>query len=236
MFKKVLIANRGEIAVRIIRSLKVMDIATVAIHSDVEENAMHVKLADESVCVGPAQSSLSYLNMNAIISAALLTNAEAIHPGVGFLAENELFARIVKDHKLTFIGPSAKHIALMGDKISAKNYAQKLGLPILPSSDNLENIASAKAFAKSIDYPVLLKAACGGGGKGIAVAYNDDELSAAFSRVKREAKASFGDDKIFIEKYLKDAKHIEVQVLGDGKGKCARTDRPGGASSAAAAR
>ena len=219
MFKKILIANRGEIAVRIIRACKEWGIATVAIHSDVDKNSMHVKLADESVCIGPAKSSDSYLNKQAIISAALVTGADAIHPGVGFLSENADFAEIVNAHGIKFIGPSPEHIRTMGDKVSAKIAAKKAGLPLVPGSKgSISSLNKAKEEALKIGFPLIIKAAAGGGGRGMKVANSVDELSEAFSSARSEAKAAFGNDTVYIEKYLKNQRHIEVQVFADSHG------------------
>ena len=216
MFKKILIANRGEIAVRIIRACKEWGISTVAVHSDVDRESMHVRMADESVCIGPPKSSESYLNIQRIISAAILSGADAIHPGVGFLAENADFAEIVKAHGLTFIGPSAKHIRTMGDKIQAKKAASKVGLPLVPGSDgHLDNFKDAKDTANQIGYPVIIKAAAGGGGRGMKVAQSESELSQAFESARLESKAAFGSDIVYIEKYLNNPRHIEIQIMAD---------------------
>ena len=216
MFKKILIANRGDIALRIHRACRDLNISTVAVHSTADSEAMHVRLADESVCIGPPQSSRSYLNMQAIIAAALLTNSDAIHPGVGFLAENAEFADIVNDHGITFIGPSSKHIRTMGDKITAKFTAEKIGLPLVPGSKGkIKNLEHARIEIKKIGYPVILKAAAGGGGKGMKVVNNQTELEESFNIAKNEAKMFFGNDTIYIEKYLQKPRHIEVQILAD---------------------
>ncbi|MFN3233353.1 MAG: acetyl-CoA carboxylase biotin carboxylase subunit [Alphaproteobacteria bacterium] len=219
MFDKVLIANRGEIALRIHRACREMGIRTVAIHSQADETAMHVRLADESVCIGPPSATESYLNVPAIISAADISGADAIHPGYGFLSENANFADIVTDHGIKFIGPSADHIRLMGDKIAARETAQKLGIPIVPGSKgDVGTVDEARAVATDIGYPVLLKAASGGGGRGMRVVESEDELPDAFSQVRTEAKAAFGDDTVYLEKYLAQPRHIEVQVLADTHG------------------
>jgi len=219
MFEKVLIANRGEIALRVNRACKEMGIATVAIHSTADADSMHVRLADESVCVGPPPASQSYLNIPAIISACEITGADAIHPGYGFLSENAHFVDIVKAHGITFIGPEADHIRLMGDKIAAKQAVKSLGIPTVPGSDGaLGSESEAADFAKEMGYPVLIKAAAGGGGRGMKVANNEAELSMALSTARNEAKAAFGDDAVYLEKYLQKPRHIEIQVLGDGKG------------------
>jgi acetyl-CoA carboxylase biotin carboxylase subunit len=219
MFEKILIANRGEIALRIHRACREMGIQTVAVHSTADADAMHVRLADESVCIGPAPSRDSYLNMPALISAAAITNADAIHPGVGFLSENAQFAEMVEAHGITFIGPSPEHIRLMGDKVSARTEAARLGLPVTPGSDGaVDTQEEALAAANKIGYPVLIKASNGGGGKGMKVAQNDDELVPAWKMARTEAKANFGNDAVYMERYLQAPRHIEVQVFGDGKG------------------
>lgn len=219
LFNKVLIANRGEIALRILRACREMGIKTVAVHSTADDEAMHVRLADESVCIGPAPSKHSYLNIPAILSAADITGADAIHPGVGFLSENATFSRMIEDHGMTFIGPRPKHITIMGDKISAKKTMIELGVPVVPGSDgSVENEEKASLLAKTIGYPLLIKATSGGGGKGMKVCYNPSELSQAFKLAKAEAKANFGDDQVYIEHYLQKPRHIEVQVLADSYG------------------
>ncbi len=219
MFKKILIANRSEIALRIQRSCQEMGIATVAVHSTADNEAMAVRFADESVCIGPAQSADSYLSMRAIISAAKITNADAIHPGYGFLAENADFAEMVEAHGITFIGPEPKHIKNMGDKIAAKKIALKFGLPIVPGSGGaVENINDAKKIAEKIGYPILIKAAKGGGGRGMKIVNEKSQIEDNFSLCRQEALAAFGDDEVYIEKYLPSPRHIEVQVCGDGKG------------------
>jgi acetyl-CoA carboxylase biotin carboxylase subunit len=219
MFEKILIANRGEIALRIHRACHEMGIHTVAVHSTADADAMHVRLADESVCIGPPSPRESYLNMPAIISAAAITNADAIHPGFGFLSENPKFAEMVEAHKIVFIGPTAEHMRLMGDKVTAKQTALKYGLPVTPGSDGaLETLEAAKEAAKSIGYPVLIKAANGGGGKGMKVALDESELTSAYSLARSEAMANFGDDTVYMERYLQAPRHIEIQIFGDTHG------------------
>ena len=216
MFSKVLIANRGDVALRVLRACKELNIKTVAIHSTADSEAIHVRLADESVCIGPAPSSKSYLNIPAIITAAQLVGADAIHPGVGFLSENPDFAEIVEAHNIVFIGPKSEHIRCMGDKIEAKLTAQKLGIPLVPGSKtDIIDFQVALKEAKKIGYPVLIKAASGGGGRGMKVAHNEEELESAFTSAKSEAKAAFGDDRVYIEKYLQKPRHIEVQIIAD---------------------
>jgi acetyl-CoA carboxylase biotin carboxylase subunit len=219
MFEKVLIANRGEIALRIHRACKEMGIATVAIHSTADADAMHVRLADESVCIGPPPSAQSYLNIPAIIAAAEITGADAIHPGYGFLSENANFAEIVEAHGYVFIGPKADHIKLMGDKIAAKAAMKRLGVPVVPGSDGpIADEAAARALADEMGYPVLIKASAGGGGRGMKVARSAAELGSALSQARAEAKAAFGKDAVYIEKYLSRPRHIEIQVLADSHG------------------
>jgi len=214
MFKKILVANRGEIAVRVIRACKEWGISTVAVHSDVDAGSMHVRLADESICIGSHQPQNSYLNVAALMSAVDVTGAEAIHPGYGFLSENAHFAEIVTKHGIKFIGPSADLIRKMGDKIEARKIAKENGLPIIEgSTGNINSIAEAKKIAKEIGYPILIKAAAGGGGKGMKVVENDDNLEGQFSLAKLEAKKYFNNDAVYIEKYFKNPRHIEVQVL-----------------------
>ncbi|WP_417318323.1 acetyl-CoA carboxylase biotin carboxylase subunit [Emcibacter sp.] len=221
MFDKVLIANRGEIALRIHRACREMGIHTVAVHSEADENAMHVRLADESVCIGPAPSADSYLNIPAIIAAAEITNADAIHPGYGFLSENEKFAEIVEQHNIAFIGPTAQHIRVMGDKISAKDTVKKLGIPVVPGSEGeVRDFETASKVAKEIGYPVIVKAAAGGGGRGMKVVHNEGELQNAVSSARTEAKAAFGDDAVYLEKFLTLPRHIELQILADEHGNC----------------
>ena len=220
MFDKVLIANRGEIALRVLRACKELGIATVAVHSTADADAMHVKLADESVCIGPPPARDSYLNVPQLLAACEITGADAVHPGYGFLSENARFAEILEDHKLTFIGPKAEHIRVMGDKIAAKQTAKRLGIPVVPGSDGgVTEDDEARRIAEEIGYPVIIKAAAGGGGRGMKVALTPDDMSVALSTARSEAKAAFGDDAVYIEKYLQKPRHIEIQVLGDGKGK-----------------
>ena len=220
MFNKVLIANRGEIALRVLRACKELGISTVAVHSTADADAMHVRLADESVCIGPAKASESYLNIPSIVSACEITGAEAVHPGYGFLSENARFADILEAHDITFIGPSADHIRTMGDKIQAKETVERLGIPVVPGSKGaVGNDAEAARIAAEIGFPVLVKAAAGGGGRGMKVAETPDDLPRALSTARSEAKSAFGDDAMYIEKYLGNPRHIEIQVLGDGKGK-----------------
>ena len=218
MFEKVLIANRGEIALRIHRACREMGIKTVAVHSEADANAMHVRLADEAICIGPARSADSYLNKPAIISAAIITGADAIHPGYGFLSEDADFADMVERHGIKFIGPSAEQIRLMGDKIEARKIAEKAGLPIIKGSPELQSLEEAKVWAKKIGYPVIIKAKEGGGGKGMKTAFSDKEIEEAFNTAKAEAKASFPSDAVYIEKYLQHPRHIEIQVLADNYG------------------
>ena len=219
MFDKILIANRGEIALRILRAAKELGIQTVAVHSTVDRDAMHVKLADESVCIGPAPARDSYLNIPALLAACEITGAEAIHPGYGFLSENARFAEILADHNIAFIGPKAEHIRIMGDKIEAKRTAKRLGIPCVPGSEGgVTDDVEAMRIAKDIGFPVLVKAASGGGGRGMKVARTPADLSVALSTARTEAKAAFGDDAVYLEKYLEKPRHIEIQVLGDGRG------------------
>ncbi len=214
MFKKILIANRGEIAVRIIRACKEWGISTVAIHSDVDRDSMHVRLADESICVGPHQAVNSYLNIPAIMSAIELTNAEAVHPGYGFLSENSNFAKILEENKIKFIGPSSKLIKMMGDKIEAKKIAKKYGLPVIEGSEGgVSNIKEAASICKTIGFPVLIKAAGGGGGKGMKIVNKEEDFESLFLTAKSEAKKFFGNDEVYIEKFFQNPRHIEVQVL-----------------------
>lgn len=219
MFDKILIANRGEIALRIHRACQEMGIKTVAVHSEADANAMHVKLADESVCIGPPPAGRSYLNVPQIIAAAEITGAQAIHPGYGFLSENARFAEIVEAHGLTFIGPRPDTIRLMGDKITAKRAAVEAGIPVVPGSDGaIEDMTEARRVAREIGFPVLIKAAAGGGGRGMKVAQDEDSLEAALQTASSEAKAAFGDGSVYIEKYLGKPRHIEIQVLADQHG------------------
>ena len=220
MFDKILIANRGEIALRVLRACKELGIPTVAVHSTADADAMHVRFADESVCIGPPPAKDSYLNIPAILSACEITGADAVHPGYGFLSENARFAEILADHDVQFIGPKAEHIRIMGDKIEAKRTAMRLGIPVVPGSEGgITDDTEAKRVADEIGFPVLIKAAAGGGGRGMKVARSAAELSTALSTARTEAKAAFGDDAVYIEKYLEKPRHIEIQVLGDGKGK-----------------
>ncbi|WP_375463552.1 acetyl-CoA carboxylase biotin carboxylase subunit [uncultured Methylobacterium sp.] len=219
MFDKILIANRGEIALRILRAAKELGIATVAVHSTADADAMHVRLADESVCIGPPAARDSYLNIPSIIAACEITGADAVHPGYGFLSENAHFAEVLAHHEIGFIGPKAEHIRIMGDKIEAKRTALRLGIPCVPGSEGgIAEPEEAKRVAAGIGYPVLVKAAAGGGGRGMKVARSESELSQALGMARSEAKAAFGDDAVYLEKYLTNPRHIEVQVLGDGQG------------------
>ncbi len=220
MFDKILIANRGEIAMRVIRACKELGIPTVAVHSTADADAMHVRFADESVCIGPPAAKESYLNIPAILSACEITGADAVHPGYGFLSENARFAEILAEHNVHFIGPKAEHIRLMGDKIEAKRTAKKLGIPVVPGSDGgVDSDAEAGNIADGIGYPVLIKAAAGGGGRGMKVVRTAADLAGALATARSEAKAAFGDDAVYLEKYLEKPRHIEIQVLGDGNGK-----------------
>ncbi len=219
MFTKILIANRGEIALRVIRAAREMGIQTVAVHSTADSDAMHVRMADEAICIGPPSGTQSYLNVAAIISACEITGAEAIHPGYGFLSENQNFVQIVEDHGIKFIGPSAEHISIMGDKITAKDTMKKLGVPCVPGSDGgVPDLETARVVAEEIGYPVIIKATAGGGGRGMKLAKTAAELDNAFRTARSEGKAAFGNDEVYIEKYLGAPRHIEVQVFGDGKG------------------
>ena len=219
MFEKLLIANRGEIALRIHRACRELGISTVAVHSTADADAMHVRLANESVCIGPPSARESYLNIPAILSAATITGADAIHPGYGFLSENADFAAMVEEHGLVFIGPSAEHIRIMGDKVIAKQTARSLGIPCVPGSDGpVNDLESAAAAARAIGYPVLIKAAAGGGGRGMKVAATPAALEEAFRTARGEAEAAFGDGRVYMEKYLGHPRHIEIQVIGDSHG------------------
>lgn len=219
MFHKILIANRGEIALRVIRACREMGIRSVAVHSTADADAMHVRMADESVCIGPAAGTDSYLSMPAIISACEITGAQAIHPGYGFLSENARFVQIVEDHGLTFIGPTAEHIRMMGDKITAKDTMKALGVPCVPGSDGgVPTLDEAKKIGREFGYPVIIKATAGGGGRGMKVANSEAEMESAFMTARSESKAAFGNDEVYIEKYLTTPRHIEIQVFGDGKG------------------
>jgi len=219
MFEKILIANRGEIALRILRACKDLGIPTVAVHSTADADAMHVRLADESVCIGPPPSRDSYLNVPALVTACEITGADAVHPGYGFLSENARFAEILIEHGVQFIGPKPEHIRLMGNKIEAKRTAQRLGIPVVPGSKGrVTSDAEALAVARKIGFPVLVKAAAGGGGRGMKVARGEADLAVSLATARAEAKAAFGDDAVYLEKYLATPRHIEIQVLGDGRG------------------
>ena len=219
MVSKVLIANRGEIALRVIRACREMGIKSVAVHSTADNNAMHVRLADESVCLGPPAAANSYLSIPAIIAACEITGADAVHPGYGFLSENAKFADILEEHGITFIGPTAEHIRIMGDKIAAKAKAIELGIPVVPGSDGeVKTVDEAIKIGRDMGFPVLVKAASGGGGRGMKIAMTEDDLAEAFTTARSEAKAAFGDDAVYIEKYLKVPRHIEIQVACDTHG------------------
>ena len=219
MVSKVLIANRGEIALRVIRACREMGIKSVAVHSTADNNAMHVRLADESVCLGPPAAANSYLSIPAIIAACEITGADAVHPGYGFLSENAKFADILEEHGITFIGPTAEHIRIMGDKIAAKAKAIELGIPVVPGSDGeVKTVDEAIKIGRDMGFPVLVKAASGGGGRGMKIAMTEDDLAEAFTTARSEAKAAFGDDAVYIEKYLKLPRHIEIQVACDTHG------------------
>lgn len=220
MFDKILIANRGEIALRVIRACREMGIASVAVHSTADADAMHVRMADESVCIGPPSSAQSYLSMPALISACEITGAQAIHPGYGFLSENAQFVQMLEDHDITFIGPRAEHIRIMGDKITAKDTMKALGVPCVPGSEGgVGDVDEAKRVAAEIGYPVIIKATAGGGGRGMKVAQDETGLEVAFRTARAEAKAAFGNPDVYIEKYLQRPRHIEIQVFGDGQGR-----------------
>jgi len=220
MFDKILIANRGEIALRVIRACREMGIASVAVHSTADSDAMHVRMADESVCIGPPNATDSYLSIPAIIAACEITGAQAIHPGYGFLSENARFVQVIEDHGLTFIGPTAEHIRVMGDKISAKDTMKDLGVPCVPGSEGgVANVDEAKRIGAEMGYPVIIKATAGGGGRGMKVAQSAADMESAFLTARAEGKAAFGNDEVYIEKYLTTPRHIEIQVFGDGKGK-----------------
>jgi acetyl-CoA carboxylase biotin carboxylase subunit len=221
MFDKILIANRGEIALRVMRAAKELGIATVAVYSTADKEAMHVKLADESVCIGPPSARDSYLNIPAIVAACEITGADAVHPGYGFLAENARFAEILEEHEIAFIGPKAEHIRMMGDKIEAKRTVARLGIPCVPGSQGaVRDEAEALKIAAGVGYPVIVKAAAGGGGRGMKVSQRPEDLVEAMTNARIEAKTAFGDDSVYIEKYLAKPRHIEFQVLGDGRGRC----------------
>ncbi len=220
MFDKILIANRGEIALRVLRACKELGIATVAVHSTADEDAMHVRLADESVCIGPPAAKDSYLNIPALLAACEITGADAVHPGYGFLSENARFAEILAEHNVHFIGPRPEHIRLMGDKIAAKRTVKELGIPVVPGSDgDVGTDAEAYRLARDVGYPLMLKAAAGGGGRGMRLVREEGELAGALQSARAEAKSAFGDDTLYLEKYLERPRHIEIQVLGDGKGR-----------------
>ena len=219
MFEKILIANRGEIALRVIRACREMGIKSVAVHSTADADAMHVRMADESVCIGPPPSAESYLSMARIISACEITGAEAVHPGYGFLSENAAFVQALEDHDITFIGPRSDHIRIMGDKITAKETMKALGVPCVPGSDGgVGDIAAARTIAAGIGYPVIIKATAGGGGRGMKVAKSEKEIETAFLTARSEAKAAFGNDEVYMEKYLQRPRHIEIQILADSHG------------------
>jgi len=218
MFKKILIANRGEIALRILRACRELGIKTVAIHSDTDESAMHVKMADESICVGPASAQSSYLNIPAIITAATLTNVDGIHPGYGFLSENQRFAEIIEEHNIKFIGPHSSHIKIMGNKIDAKKIMDENQVPTVPGLNDISDRKAIEEFIKNVDLPIIVKAASGGGGKGMRVVRSAEEINNAINSAKAEAKKSFNDDNVYLEKFLTNPKHIEIQILADAHG------------------
>ena len=218
MFKKILIANRGEIALRILRACQELEIKTVAIHSQADESAMHVRMADESICVGPASAQSSYLNVPAIITAATLTNADGIHPGYGFLSENQRFAEIIEEHNIKFIGPNSNHIKVMGNKIDAKKIMDDNKVPTVPGLNDISDKVKIKEFIKNVELPIIVKAASGGGGKGMRVVNNNNEIDNAINSAKAEAKKSFNDDTVYLEKFLTTPKHIEIQILADSYG------------------
>lgn len=220
MFKKVLIANRGEIALRVIRACRELEIRTVAVHSDVDRDSLHVSAADESFCIGPGPAGQSYLNIHNLISAALVARAEAVHPGYGFLAENSEFVEICQSHGLVFIGPSAQAMRLMGDKAMARRTVISAGVPVLPGTSEIHDVAEVHAFAKEAGFPIMIKAAAGGGGKGMRIAHDESELERLFNTAQLEAEAAFGDGRIYLEKFLPQARHIEIQVLADNHGNC----------------
>lgn len=228
MFSKVLIANRGEIALRVIRACNELGIQTVAVHSTADSDAMHVRMADESICIGPPAGAQSYLNIPAIISACEITGAEAVHPGYGFLSENAQFVQVLEDHDIKFIGPTAEHIRIMGDKITAKETMRKLGVPCVPGSDGgVPTLEEAYKISDDMGFPVIVKATAGGGGRGMKLAETREDLEDAFFGARSEAKAAFGNDEVYIEKYLTLPRHIEVQVFGDGRGKSGAFGRAG---------
>ncbi|MEM1388530.1 MAG: acetyl-CoA carboxylase biotin carboxylase subunit [Pseudomonadota bacterium] len=220
MFDRILIANRGEIALRVVRACREMGIASVAVHSTADSDAMHVRMADEAICIGPPAAAKSYLSIPSIIAACEISGAQAIHPGYGFLSENANFVQIVEDHQISFIGPRAEHIRIMGDKITAKDTMKELGVPCVPGSDGgVADVEAAKAIGAEFGYPVIVKATAGGGGRGMKLARSEAEMETAFRTARAEAKAAFGNDAVYIEKYLERPRHIEVQVFGDGQGK-----------------
>ena len=218
MFKKILIANRGEIALRVLRACRELGIKTVAIHSDTDESAMHVKMADESICVGPASAQSSYLNIPAIITAATLTNVDGMHPGYGFLSENQRFAEIIEEHNIKFIGPHSSHIKIMGNKIDAKKIMDENQVPTVPGLNDISDRKAIEEFIKNVDLPIIVKAASGGGGKGMRVVTSTEEINNAINSAKAEAKKSFNDDNVYLEKFLTNPKHIEIQILADAHG------------------
>lgn len=218
MFKKILIANRGEIALRILRSARELGIETVVAYSETDESSLPVLLADESICVGPGPAAGSYLNVRNILSAAIVTGAEAIHPGYGFLAENAEFAQKCEEHNLVFIGPRPENIRLIGDKASARKLAREAGVPLTPGSEELANVEEAKAFAEQVGYPVILKASAGGGGRGMRVVHSEDGLARAFQSAREEARMAFGNPELYLERYLEEPRHVEIQLFGDGDG------------------
>ena len=218
MFQKILIANRGEIALRILRACRELRIKTVAIHSDVDESAMHVRMSDESICVGPASAQSSYLNIPAIITTATMTNVDAIHPGYGFLSENKRFAEIIEEHGIKFIGPKSKHIEMMGNKIEAKRIMSKNGVPTVPGLDDVNDDKKIQSFIEKVGLPVIIKAASGGGGKGMRVVNNKENINKSINAAKTEAKKAFNEDTVYIEKFLTTPKHIEIQILSDSHG------------------
>ena len=220
MVSKILIANRGEIALRVVRACKELGVPCVAVHSTADDNAMHVRMADEAICIGPPQSAMSYLSIPAIVSACDVTKADAVHPGYGFLSENPHFVQVLEDHNITFIGPTSDHIRVMGDKIAAKRKMTELGIDCVPGSDGpVQDAQQAAGIARDVGYPVLIKAAAGGGGRGIKIARSADDIEQAFSTAAAEAMAAFGNDELYVEKYLQRPRHIEIQVFGDGAGK-----------------
>ena len=218
MFNKILIANRGEIALRILRACRELGIKTVAIHSEADETAMHVRMSDESICVGPASAQSSYLNIPAIITAATLTDVDGIHPGYGFLSENQRFAEIIEEHNIKFIGPHSRHIKMMGNKIDAKKIMDEYKVPTVPGLNDISNIKDIDEFINRVDLPVIVKAASGGGGKGMRVVTNKEDIQQSIDSAKAEARKSFNDDKVYLEKFLRTPKHIEIQILADSHG------------------